>query len=174
LPRFDDDPQRVLLSFLPGTERQLSPQGISMFALHYYAPWLGVLVPQRDRLGKLEIRYDPRDISHVYVRDPETRQYRSVERRDGRLTSLTLWEFEAERARRRAANQRSGVQQVAFRREIAGIATAAKPSKSQLRDAVRSAHAAAAVKPHSAMQPQEPASDGHPVRPKRILPIEDW
>ncbi|NNH65882.1 Mu transposase C-terminal domain-containing protein [Rhizobium laguerreae] len=174
LPRFEDDPQHVLLSFLPGTERQLSPQGISMFALHYYAPWLGVLVPQRDRLGKLEIRYDPRDISHVYVRDPETRQYQAVERRDGRLASLTLWEFEAERARRRTANQRSSVEQVAFRREIAGIVTAAKPSKSQLRDAVRSAHAAAAVKPHSAMQPQEPATAGHPVRQKRTLPVEDW
>ncbi|NTI26763.1 transposase (plasmid) [Rhizobium rhizogenes] len=174
LPRFEDDPQHVLLSFLPGTERQLSPQGISMFALHYYAPWLGVLVPQRDRLGKLEIRYDPRDISHVYVREPETRLYRPVERRDGRLTSLTLWEFEAERARRRTTNQRSSVEQVAFRREIASIAATAKPSKGQLRDAVRSAHAAAAVKPHLAMQQQEPATAGHPGRQKRTLPVEDW
>ncbi|ULJ76174.1 Mu transposase C-terminal domain-containing protein (plasmid) [Rhizobium gallicum] len=49
LPRFDDDPQRVLLSFLPETERKFSPQGISMFALHYYAPWLGSLIPQRDQ-----------------------------------------------------------------------------------------------------------------------------
>jgi putative transposase len=72
LPHFDDDPQRVLLSFLPGTERQLSPQGISMFAMHYYSPRLGIFLPKRDRLGKLEVRYDPRDISHVYVRDPET------------------------------------------------------------------------------------------------------
>lgn len=174
LPRFEDDPQHVLLSFLPGTERQLSPQGISMFALHYFAPWLGVLVPQRDRLGKLEIRYDPRDISHVYVRDPETRQYRPVERRDGRLKSLTLWEFEAERARRRTTNQRSSVEQVAFRREIASIASAAKPSKSQLRDAVRGAHAAAAVKPYSAIRPPEPAIAEHPVRQKRTLPVEDW
>jgi putative transposase len=174
LLRFEDDPQHVLLSFLPGTERQLSPQGISMFALHYYAPWLGVLVPQRDGLGKLEIRYDPRDISHVYVRDPETRQYRPVERRDGRLTSLTLWEFEAERARRRTANQRSSVEQVVLRREIASIASAAKPSKSQLRDAVRSAHAAATVKPYSAIRPPEPATAEHPVRPKRTLPVEDW
>ena len=73
LPRFNDDPHTVLLSFLPGTERRLSPQGISMFAVHYYASWLGGLIPQRDRLGKLEVRYDPRDISHIYVRDPEGR-----------------------------------------------------------------------------------------------------
>jgi len=174
LTRFDDDPQRVLLSFLPGTERQLSPQGISVFALQYYAPWLGILVPQRDRLGKLEVRYDPRDLSHVYVRDPETRQFRPVERRDGRLDSLTLWEFQAERARQRAGNRRSSTEQVAFRREIASIVTAAKPSKSQLRDAIRAAHAGAAAKPYQAMRPQEPATAEHPVRQKRTLPVEDW
>ncbi|NEV11338.1 transposase [Rhizobium sp. SEMIA 4088] len=174
LTRFDDDPQRVLLSFLPGTERQLSPQGISMFALHYYAPWLGILVPQRDRLEKLEVRYDPRDISHVYVRDPDTRQFRPVERRDGRRDSLTLWEFEAKRARQRAGNRRSSLEQVAFRREMATIVTAAKPSKGQLRDAVRTAHAAAATKPYQAMRPQEPATAEHPVRQKRTLPVEDW
>lgn len=117
LPRNDDAPQRVLLSFLPGTERQLSPQGISMFAMHYYSPWLSAIVPERDRLGRLEVRYDPRDISHVYVRDPETRQFRPVERRDGQLTSVTLWEHEAERTRRRAANHRSSTEKVAIRRD---------------------------------------------------------
>ena len=79
---FDDDPARVLLAFMPGSERPVSPQGVSMFALDYYSPWLGGLVPQRDRLGRLEVRYDPRDISHIYIRDPETREFRPVERRD--------------------------------------------------------------------------------------------
>lgn len=174
LPRFDDDPQRVLLSFLPGAERQLSLQGVSMFALHYYSPWLGVLVPQRDRLSKLEVRYDPRDISHVYIRDPQTRQFRSVERRDGHLAPLTLLEHEADRAFRHATNHRSSVEKAAFRREIATIVDAAKPSKRQMRDAVRGAHAAAAAKPYEAMQLQAPALAEHPPRQKRRLPVEDW
>ena len=174
LPRFDDDPQHVLLSFLPGTERQLSPQGVSMFALHYYSPWLGILVPQRDRLRKLEVRYDPRDISHVYIRDPETQQFRPVERRDGHLAPLTLWEHEADRAFRRSTNHRSSVEKAAFRREIATIVDAAKPSKRQMRDAVRGAHAAAAAKPYEAMQLQAPALAEHPPRQKRRLPVEDW
>ena len=161
LPNFGDDPQRVLLSFLPGTDRQLSPQGISMFALHYYSPWLGVLVPERDRLGKLEVRYDPRDISHIYVRDPETRQFRPVERRDHQRTPLTLWEHEAERAGRRAINQRSNAEKVAFRREIAAIAETAKSSKRRLRDTVRKAHAAAAEKPYAVMQTPAPPPTEH-------------
>ena len=174
LPRFDDDPQRVLLSFLPGTERQLSPQGISMFAMHYYSPWLSAVVPERDRLGKLEVRYDPRDISHVYIRDPETRQFRPVERRDGQLTSVTLWEHEAERTRRRAANHRSSTEKVALRREIAAIVQSAKPSRRQLRDAVRKAHAAAAEKSYAVMQPRTPPPAEHPPRQKSRLPVEDW
>ncbi|WP_234189534.1 Mu transposase C-terminal domain-containing protein [Shinella sp. NM-101] len=174
LPRCDDDPQRVLLSFLPRAERQMSPQGISLFALHYYSPWLGVLVPERDRLGKLEVRYDPRDISHVYIRDPETRQFRPVERRDGQLTPVTLWEHEAERTRRRTTNQRSNVEKVAVRREIAAIAATAKPSKRQLRDAVRSSHAAAAEKPYAVMRPPSPLPAEHPPRRKSRLPVEDW
>ena len=174
LPNFGDDPQRVLLSFLPGTDRQLSPQGISMFALHYYSPWLGVLVPERDRLGKLEVRYDPRDISHIYVCDPETRQFRPVERRDHQRTPLTLWEHEAERAGRRAINQRSNAEKVAFRREIAAIAETAKSSKRRLRDTVRKAHAAAAEKPYAVMQTPAPPPTEHSPRQKSRLLVEDW
>ena len=174
LPHFDDDPQRVLLSFLPGTERQLSPQGINMFAMHYYSPWLSAVVPERDRLGRLEVRYDPRDISHVYIRDPENRQFRPVERRDGQLTSVTMWEHAAERTRRRAANHRSSTEKVALRREIAAIVQSAKPSRRQLRDAVRKAHAAAAEKPYAIMQqPALPPAE-HPTRQKSRLPVEDW
>ncbi|WP_428413373.1 hypothetical protein [Pararhizobium sp.] len=62
---------------------------------------------------------------------------------------MTLWEHEAERARRRTNNQRSNVEKVAFRREIAAIAETAKSSKRRLRDSVRNAHAAVAEKPYA-------------------------
>ena len=174
LPRFNDDPMRILLAFMPRTERRISPQGVSMFALDYYSPWLGALVPQRDRLGKLEVRYDPRDISHVYIRDPETREVRSGERRDGMLAPMTRWEHEVDRMHRRATNARSNVDKVALRRRIAGIANGPKPSKAELRNAARRIHAAEAPKPYDAMRPATPAPAEHPVRHKRRLPVEDW
>lgn len=174
LARFDDDPMRVLLAFMPGTERRISPQGVSMFALDYYSPWLSELVPQRDRLGKLELRYDPRDISHVYVRDPATREFRSVERRDGMLAPMTLWEHEADRLSRRTANARTDVEKVMLRRQISEITGGPKPSKAELRNAVRKSHAADAPKPYDAMRPATPVPADHPVRPKRRLPVEDW
>ncbi len=175
LPERSDDPDRVLLSFLPCAERQLSQQGISMFALHYYAPWLAPLVPERDRLGKLEVRYDPRDISHIYVRDPQTRSFRPVERRDGCLEPMTLWEHDADRAQLRAANHRSSIDKVALRREISAIADAAKLSKREKRDAVRRAHAVSAEKPYARSDTERNSvHENHPVRQKKRLPVEDW
>ncbi|RUU68752.1 transposase, partial [Mesorhizobium sp. M7A.F.Ca.MR.362.00.0.0] len=44
LQHFDDDAMQVLLAFLPVAERRISPQGVSMFALDYFSPWLGSLV----------------------------------------------------------------------------------------------------------------------------------
>lgn len=174
-PEHEDEPQRVLLSFLPSAGRQLSPQGLSMFALHYYCSWLGSFVPERDRLGKLEVRYDPRDISHIYVRDPDTRSFRPVGRRDGRIEPVTLWEHDAERAQLRAINQRSSIEKVALRREISAIADASKLSKRERRDAVRRAHATAAKKPYASIAPGEaPANRAHPKRQKNRLPVEDW
>ncbi|WP_338049414.1 hypothetical protein [Rhizobium tubonense] len=69
--------------------------------------------------------------------------------------------------------QRSSIEKVAFRREIAAIAEATKPSKRRLRDAVRSAHAAAAQKPFAVIA-QAPAPAEHPVRRKNRPPVEDW
>ena len=175
LPRFEDDAVRVVLAFLPGAERRLSPQGVSLFALDYYSPWLGSLVPLRDRLGRLEVRYDPRDISHIYVRDPETREFRSVGRRDGRLDPITLWEHEGDRARRRAVNARSDTEKVKFQRRIAEIVGGSKPSKAKLRDAVRRIHSAEAGKPYEAMRPPAPEVPvERPIRQKRLLPVEEW
>lgn len=174
LPRFDDDPSRILLAFLPGEKRNLTQQGIRIFAEEYYSPWLGVLVPRRDQLGKLDVRYDPRDISRVYVRDPDTREFRAVERRDGMLVPMTLWEHKADRFHRRAAGARTAVEQVAISRSIKKIAGGRKPSKADLRNTVRRTHAAEAAKPYDAMREPTPAPPEHPARQKRRLPVEDW
>ncbi len=96
----EDDPARVVLAFSARAERQAFAAGRQHVRVGPdYSPWLGTLVPRRDRLSRLEVRYDPRDVSHIYVRDPETREFRSVGRRDGRLAPMTLWEHEGDRTR---------------------------------------------------------------------------
>ena len=174
-PRHNDDPFQVLIAFLPGGERQLTPQGVSVNAIDYYSPWLGVFVPERDRLGKIEIRYDPRDLSHIYLRHPRTNAFEVVGRRDGQTAPVTLWEHERERALRRAADGRTPEARVALRREIRRIAGGAgSPTKAELRDAVRALHARGAAKPYHSKTP-EPAPDAEAVpRVRRPLAVEEW
>lgn len=87
-----DDPDHVLLNFLPRKARRISPQGVSLFAIDYFEHWLGPLVARRDRLEPLDLCYDPRDISRIYIADPDTRVWRPVGRRDGMTMSITLWQ----------------------------------------------------------------------------------
>lgn len=180
--KFSDQPHAVLLNFLPGDRRSLSPQGLRMFALDYYSEWLGILVPERDGLDRLEVRWDPRDISHIYVRDPHDRKFRAVERRDGNKDPITLWEHRRDRRKKRAENQRTPTQKVAIPREIDAIVGAARKNKppltkmrkSEARAIVRANHAAKAPKPYQSMKaPQTPPAP-HPARTKRILPLDEW
>lgn len=77
-PFTSDDPDQVLLNFLPRTTRRISPRGVSLFAIDYFEQWLGPLVARRDRLPPLDLCYDPRDISRIYIADPDTRIWRPV------------------------------------------------------------------------------------------------
>lgn len=183
LPAHQDDPDQVLIAFLPGGDRQLTPQGVSVHAIDYYAPWLGELVPRRDRIGKLAMRTDPRDLSHIYLRHPDTGAFLAVGRRDGRTGAITLWEHEQARALRRSlaggpesrAALRRAIRAIAddAKRPIVGANTI-KMSKHERRQAARTALAQAAPKPHQALvsPPTPPAP--HPARARNPLPVEDW
>lgn len=179
LPKHNDDPIHVFLSFLPGKGRKLNQQGINMFALDYYADWLGPLVPERDRLDELQVKYDPRDISRIYVRHPHTREFHPVGRRDKNTQPLTLWQHQRDRQVQRAANHRSATEKVRARRRISEIAVAARQHhKAELRDAARAKQAAAAPKLYDSLnQPLntdlQPSSAPSP-RARRRLPIEEW
>lgn len=171
-----DDPDHVLLNFLPRKARRISPQGVSLFAIDYFEHWLGPLVARRDRLEPLDLCYDPRDISRIYIADPDTRVWRPVGRRDGMTMSITLWQHEAGRARQRQTQQRPVQDKTILRREIAATVAGAKSKKAHLREMTRARHAASATKPYQdARTVSEVANPGpEPDRPRRVFPIETW
>ena len=171
-----DTPIDVLLNFLPNKSRRISPQGISLFAIDYFDPWLGPLIARRDRLDALDIRYDPRDVSHIYLKDPETGAWRPVGRRDGVSEPITLWQHKAERSRMRTSGQRPIEDKTVIRREIAATVEASASKKRRLRDLTRSKHATEVPKPSQSLSPSPaPAREGpNPNRPKRVFSVEDW
>lgn len=171
-----DEPDHVLLNFLPRKTRRISPQGVSLFAMDYFEQWLGPLVARRDRLAPLDLCYDPRDISRIYIADPDTRVWLPVGRRDGVTMPLTLWQHEADRARKRESQQRPVQDKTILRREIAATVAGAKSTKAQLREMARARHAADTPKPfHSAGRVSEATNPGPaPDRPRRVFPVETW
>ncbi|MGL4237790.1 Mu transposase C-terminal domain-containing protein [Tabrizicola sp.] len=171
-----DDPDQVLLNFLPRTTRRISPQGVSLFAIDYFEQWLGPLVARRDRLPPLDLCYDPRDISRIYIADPDTRIWRPVKRRDGVTMPITLWQHEADRARTRESQQRPAQEKTLLRREIAATVAGAKSKKAHLREMTRARHAADAPKAYQNVgQVSEATHTGpEPDRPRRVFPVETW
>ena len=85
---FDMEAFRV--SFLPSEQRQVRRDGIHLFDLRYWSDALAGYVGRRD--GKVVVRYDPRDLSAVWVeldggRCVEAR-YRNLE-----IPPVSLWEY---------------------------------------------------------------------------------
>ena len=85
---FDMEAFRV--SFLPSEQRQVRRDGIHLFDLRYWSDALAGYVARKDR--KVVVRYDPRDLSAVWVeldggRCVEAR-YRNLE-----IPPVSLWEY---------------------------------------------------------------------------------
>ncbi|MET4683579.1 Mu transposase C-terminal domain-containing protein [Brevundimonas faecalis] len=93
-PSYAED---VLLAFLPSAKRQVSRTGIHFKVLRYWAPWLGPLI--RKGAGSVELRFDPRDMSYIWVLSPTGWERVHLYRR---RPPFTLREHELARAELRA------------------------------------------------------------------------
>jgi len=72
------DPQAFALDFLPMLRRRVTREGIVADHIAYYADALRPLIAGRDRLGPLLVRRDPRDLSRVWMLDPDGTAYIEV------------------------------------------------------------------------------------------------
>ncbi|WP_453912160.1 transposase [Vogesella fluminis] len=64
-------PTAFLVDFLPVIRRTLTRTGFVIDHIHYYADALKPWIARRDRLPTFLIRRDPRDISRIWVLEPE-------------------------------------------------------------------------------------------------------
>lgn len=88
LPRIPDSSDTFKLTFLPGEWRSVTREGISLNALRYQTPSLYPLV----RTGrKFMVRFDPRNLSHVFVETSDG--HIRVPLRDSPLPTFSLWEW---------------------------------------------------------------------------------
>ena len=107
------DPRAYLVDFLPVLRRSLQRDGITIDHLTYFSSALRAWITARDRPGPLLIRRDPRDLSRVFVLDPQDDGYLEVPTRDLSRPSISLWEHRLARRRLRLRH-RSQVDEAAL------------------------------------------------------------
>jgi putative transposase len=101
--RLPQDRMRFWISFLPEEERTLRPDGIHLFGLRYWSPALTADVGRTNE--KHLVKYDPRDVSRVFVRRP-TGNFVEARYADITLPAITLHEARAAQKALRAKGRR--------------------------------------------------------------------
>lgn len=82
------DPRRFLIDFLPVEHRLVRREGVSLNSIHYWSDALSVWIGQP---RKMLVRYDPRDLSRIYLLAPDG-EYYDLSYRDLGRPPITLWE----------------------------------------------------------------------------------
>lgn len=86
-----DHPEQFAISFLPFEQRTLRRDGLHLFNIRYWDPVLPAIV----RPGEpVLVRYDPRNLSKVYVPGPDGR-YHPIPYADLGMPPISLWEQRA-------------------------------------------------------------------------------
>ena len=141
-------PEQFVVSFLPFEQRKLRRDGLHLFNIRYWDPALPALAMPGERLT---VRYDPRNLSKVYVAASDGR-YHPVPYADLGLPPITLWEQRAAVAQLRAEGDAAPGEARMFqavlqqRALVAGAASKTKAARRQLqrrKDAARATMAAA-------------------------------
>lgn len=110
-PRNPSDKTEFFLSFLPAVPRQIRRDGIHFCNICY---WDNVLSPWAGRLkAPLLVKYDPRNLSRIYVQDPHGRHW-PVPYADLRQPPIALWEMDAANRQARQDGKRLNTEGAIF------------------------------------------------------------
>lgn len=156
-----EDPQRLLIDFMPMETRTIQRYGVQWDKIHYYDPVLDTYINACDpKTGetkeKFIVRRDPRDISKIHFFDPATNAYTPLPYRNIGHPAVSLFELK-EVKRRLAEEGRKDIdenllfEQIERQRER--VAAAVQKSKSARRAQARSHDSAKTVPPPAAQRP---------------------
>ena len=174
-------PTAFLVDFLPVIRRTLTRTGFVIDHIHYYADALKPWIARRERLPAFLIRRDPRDISRIWVLEPEGQHYLEIHYRTLSHPAVTLWEQRQALAKLRQLGREQVDESALFRmigqmREI--VTTAQKATRKARRDADRRQHLKSTEQPVKTTPPADtdmadPQADNQPPA-KPFDQIEEW
>lgn len=132
-----------LVDFLPVIRRTLTRTGFVIDHIRYYADALKPWIARRGSLPAFLIRRDPRDISRIWVLEPDEQHYLEIPYRTLSHPAITLWEQRQALARLRQLGREQVDEAALFRmiRQMRDIVdTAQHTTRKARRDTERRQH----------------------------------
>ena len=132
-----------LVDFLPVIRRTLTGTGFVIDHIRYYADALKPWIARRGSLPAFLIRRDPRDISRIWVLEPDEQHYLEIPYRTLSHPAITLWEQRQALARLRQLGREQVDEAALFRmiRQMRDIVdTAQHTTRKARRDTERRQH----------------------------------
>ncbi|KPF90461.1 putative transposase [Parvibaculum indicum] len=171
--RHPHDDQQFFYDFLPFEERSIRRDGVHIFGLRY---WDDVLSPWAGRLDRqLRVKYDPRDLSCVFVEGPDGAHW-PIRYADLRRPRITLGEHRLAQAALRQRGVRLTDEQLIFdtveaQREL--LETSASITKSARRQVARRTRSLSAADQGAAAEGVTPGPKEEPET-LSVLAVEEW
>lgn len=164
------DPRQFLIDFLPCEERTLQRDGLHLFHIRYWSDELRWLMGHDRR--RLTVKYDPRDLSCVFVATGEG--YLEARPADRTRPAIALWEQRAARRALRAQGRRAVDEELIFSTILAQRALvdeATRVTKAMRRDGARRAHLTSAKMID--VTPEDQPVDDAPLQ-LPYFAVEEW
>lgn len=179
--RLPADGKKFFYDLLPFTWRKVRRDGLTMFGIRYQDPALSVWAGTHER--KMRVKYDPRDLSAVFLEAPDGSHW-PIRYRDLKRKPITLWEHRQALKALRARGIKTVDEQLIFdaveaQRMI--VAEAARKTKSARRQVQRINDALAdregIRRPARLPRPDDPPAAPAPIEddvPPTPYAIEEW
>lgn len=137
-PSMVTDASAFLVDFLPVVRRKLTRTGFVIDHVHYFRNALKPWIARRSQMERFVIRRDPRDISRIWVLDPDDGSYLPVPYQTLSYLAVSVWEHRAALERLRAEG-RSQVDEDVLFRTVEQMRTITETASSTTRKARRNA-----------------------------------
>jgi putative transposase len=172
------DPRRLLIDFLPIERRLIRRDGVALHSIAYWSDLLRVWIGEP---RKMIVRFDPRDLSRIFLLAPDG-QYHDLPYRDLRRPPISLWEQRLALKRLREEGRAVIDEAAIFRtvdamraiteKAVAATKMARRNHERRLhliqggRDAISAQDTSAATTGEGAQDTRQPW--------ERMLPVEEW
>lgn len=174
------DPRRFLIDFLPIQRRLIRREGVSLHSIRY---WSDVLTTWVGEPQQMIVRYDPRDLSRIYLLAPDEHYY-DLAYRNLQRPPISLWEHRLALKRLREDGRAQVDEGAIFRtiesmRSIADQAIAtSKAARRQRERRLRVIDGGRSDTPVCAGPAEaiaEQSAEENSLQPhEQMLPVEEW